>query len=292
MLLLGETLVELLEDGLAHAVVLGQGDHGGVTLADDEDVGQTGGERVTSGVLDVDNLEAARVLLQLGDHADATDVSAAGDLDQVAHLEGDSLDDLAGLEVDLDGVVRLDVGVGVSDGSAVVGGEVRDVLLADDGGADAAQLELGFLGGDSVDDVAALGVVQEAEVLVGLLDRDDVHVASRVARVAADLAVDLDELLQDDEGHLAAGERVFEAVAEQDHHGEALTELVGSVARTRGKDTAHLAEHPVLRRVNTLQVLDKTSGLQQERSDEKLTNQFSKRMKRSFYNENRNKIKL
>ena len=265
MLLLGEALVEFLEDGLAHAVVLGQGDHGGVALADDEDVGQTGGEGVAGGVLDVDDLEAARVLLQLGDHADATDVSAARDLHQVAHLEGDSLDDLAGLEVDLDGVVRLDVGVGVSDSSAVVGGEVRDALLADDGRADAAQLELGLLGGDSVDDVAALGVVQEAEVLVGLLDRDDVHVAGRVARVAADLAVDLDELLQDDERHLAAGERVFEAVAEQDHHGEALTELVGAVARARSKDAAHLAEHPVLRRVDTLQVLDKTSCLKKPR---------------------------
>lgn len=261
MLLLGETLVELLDDGLADAVVLGEGDHGSVTLANDEDVGQTGGERVTSGVLDVDNFEAARVLLQLGDDADTADVSAASDLDQVANLEGDSLDNLAGLEVELDGVVRLDVRVGVSDGSAVVRGEVRDVVLAEDGSADTAQLELGLLRADSVDDIAALGVVQETEVLVGLLDRDDVHVASRVARVAADLAVDLDELLQDDEGHLAAGERVFEAVTEQDHHGEALTEFVGSVARARSKDTAHLAEHPVLRRVNTLQVLDKTSGL-------------------------------
>lgn len=49
-----------------------------------------------------------------------------------------------------------------------------------------------------MDGESSLGVVDQTEVLPGLLDCDNVHKSGRVGRVCADLSVDLDEALHDD----------------------------------------------------------------------------------------------
>lgn len=60
-----------------------------------------------------------------------------------------------------------------------------------------------------MDGVAALGVVDEAEVLARLLEGDDVHEAGGVGGVGADLAVDLDEALHEDGPSLAVVQGVL-----------------------------------------------------------------------------------
>lgn len=199
-----------------------------------------------------------------------------------SHLELGELDDLVGGEVDLDGVVGLDEGVGEADGPAVVGHHVGDSLIPSGESLDAAELVGSLLGlnthtqsessgdaqgprrnlgfslaeadfptpttrpsnllhvdvvpsstsphlppsrkacppaasqmrpspafvsfssrclypalrvghgtgshSDAVEDEAAFGVVEEAEVLVGLVDRDHILEAAGVAHVGADPA--------------------------------------------------------------------------------------------------------
>ena len=63
-----------------------------------------------------------------------------------------------------------------------------------------------------MDGEAALGVVDEAEVLARLLDADDVHKAGWVGWVGAHFAVDFDEALHHDGFGLAGVEGVLEAV--------------------------------------------------------------------------------
>lgn len=75
---------------------------------------------------------------------------------------------------------------------------------------------LGLLLRDAVDGEAALVVVEQAEELARLLNRDDVHEASRVGRVGANLAVDLDETLGDDQSDLSSRQRILQAVAKED----------------------------------------------------------------------------
>lgn len=130
----------------------------GPHLADDEDVGEPGGEAVARAVLDVNHVEGAGVTLPVGDHADTPQVSTSGDHAEVTwwrettslkhtdvktfrqkfwqskELTGVKLDEvcnLASLQVDADRVVDLDEGVGVADGAGVVGHQVRDSLSAD-----------------------------------------------------------------------------------------------------------------------------------------------------------------
>lgn len=85
-----------------------------------------------------------------------------------------------------------------------------DAALAQLHPLDFAELVLSLLASDAVDSETALGVVDEAEVLAGLLDSDDVHEASRVGRVGADLAIDLDQALHDNGLHLATVEGVLQ----------------------------------------------------------------------------------
>ena len=75
---------------------------------------------------------------------------------------------------------------------------------------DLAQLVFGFLGLDTVDGEATLGIVDETEVLPGLFNRDDVHETSRVGVVSPDLAVDLDQALHEDGIDLATVESILQ----------------------------------------------------------------------------------
>lgn len=91
---------------------------------------------------------------------------------------------------------------------------------------DLAELVLGLLVADAVDGEAALGVVDEAEVLARLVDGDDVHEARRVRRVGAHLAIHLDKPLRHDRLALAVVERVLQPVAHKDDERHALARLV------------------------------------------------------------------
>lgn len=96
--------------------------------------------------------------------------------------------------------------------SRIVRNQEWDPALAKLNTLNLAELVLSLLSLDAVDGEATLGVVDQAEVLAGLLDADDVHEASRVGRVGADLAVDLDQTLHHDGLGLAAVQGVLETI--------------------------------------------------------------------------------
>jgi hypothetical protein len=130
-----------------------------------------------------------------------------------------------------------------------------DAAAAELHALDLSELVLGLLVLDAVHREAALGVVDEAEVLARLLDRDDVHEAGRVRDVGADLAVNLDQALHHDGLGLAVVERVLQPVADEDDQRHAVAQLVGTRRGTRGVDTRQFVEQPVRRRAEALLVL-------------------------------------
>ena len=91
-----------------------------------------------------------------------------------------------------------------------------DAALAQLHPLDLAELVLSLLASDAVDSETALDVVDEAEVLASLLDGDNIHEASRVGGVGADLAIDFDKTLHEDGLGLASVEGILEAVSEED----------------------------------------------------------------------------
>lgn len=139
--------------------------------------------------------------------------------------------------------------------SRIVRNQEWDPALAKLNSLDLAELVLGLLSLDTVDGEATLGVVDETEVLAGLLDTDDVHETSGVGRVSADLAVDLDQTLHHDGLGLTAVQGVLETVADEDDQGEAVPELVRTGGGLGSIGPGHFVQEPVRRRTEALLVL-------------------------------------
>ena len=125
-------------------------------------------------ILHVNNIETTDVLLAVNNDSRTTHVTTAGDHDDVASIKLDKVGELALLNVEANGVVDLDQGVGVTDGAAVVSDDVGDTLVANRDLADLEELVGSLLSGNTVDRETALDVVEETEVLAGLVDGNDI----------------------------------------------------------------------------------------------------------------------
>jgi len=251
---IGTAAVTLLSNGELDTLALGEGDPG-LLLSNDENVGLTGSEGVINSVLDVDDVETTIVALTVGDDANTTHVTTTGDHADHTSVETDEVDDLASGDVNLDGVVDLDGRIRITDGSRIVRNQEWDPALAKLHLLDLAELVLSLLSLDAVDCEATLGVVDKTEVLAGLLDTDNVHEASGVGGVSADLAVDLDEALHHDGLGLTAVKGVLETVADKDDQGKAVTELVRTRRGLGGIGSGHFVQEPVRGSAKALLVL-------------------------------------
>lgn len=130
-----------------------------------------------------------------------------------------------------------------------------DSALAQLHSLDFAQLVFGLLGLDSVNGEAALGVVNQTEVLASLLDADDIHETSWVGGISSDLAIDLDQALHDNSLGLAGVESILETISDEDDQGHAITELVRTSRRTRSIGTGEFVEEPMRWSAKALLVL-------------------------------------
>lgn len=163
----------------------------------------------------------------------------------------------------LDGILLLDVGMRVSDGSAVVSDDVGDLVLAHSLTLDGAELEGGLLSVNLVSLVATLGVVENSEVLTGLGNAHDVHDAEGEAGISPDFVVNLDQafLILNDLHSLLATESVVESVSQKDGQRNALAALVGASRGSSSVNTTELVQHPVGGSCHSLLVLLGSSRL-------------------------------
>ena len=128
---------------------------------------------------------------------------------------------------------------------------------------DFCQFIFGFFRGNAVDRKPSLRIVNEAEVLAGLLDRDNVHEASRVRRVGADLAVYFDKALHDDGLSFTGVESILESgtgqrrlpcpyrhprilpVTDKNNEWHTISELVGTRGWARRVGTGQFVQKPM-----------------------------------------------
>jgi len=223
-----------------------------ISTSDDENVGLTGGEGVSLLVLDSDNGERSIMLLKMLELSNTPGIVSLGDHDQSTHLELKDVGHLSGGDVDLHGVVDLDIRVRVAKGASIVGDSNGDLLGGDVNLLDAAQLVLSLLLVDTVEDETSLGVEKKTEAISGLLKLEDVHETGGVVEVSADLSVDLDATLHADLLALLSGQGVLKTLTKDDGNGKALALLVGTGGGLGGPDSAHLAHVPVTGRIEAL----------------------------------------
>jgi len=91
-----------------------------------------------------------------------------------------------------------------------------DVVLGNLDLLDSAEFVLGLLSGDTVDGESTFGVIDQSEVLVGLVNSDDVHVSGGVFDIGPDLSVDLDHAAHHNLRALFAAQSVLESVSDED----------------------------------------------------------------------------
>ena len=135
--------------------------------------------------------------------------------------------------------------MGETDGSAVVGNNVRDLVGTNALSLDSAKLETGFFGVNSDWLEAALDVVEHTEELTSLVDANNILETNWELGVTSDLVVDFDivgTLVLNDLEDFLAVKSVLESVLEENRHWDALTELVGTLGGAGSVDTTELVK--------------------------------------------------
>lgn len=72
------------------------------------------------------------------------------------------------------------------------------------------------------------------------------HEAGGIGGISAHLAVNLDQTLHDNFGHLSAVQSVLETVSQEDQQRQRLAQLVWTGRWTWGENTAQFVQHPCL----------------------------------------------
>lgn len=122
----GPAAISLLGDGKLDTLALGQTDPW-LLRANDEDVAFPSGELVVDSVLDVNNVETSVVPLTVSDDTNTTHVTTTSSHGDDTSVEADEVGDLASRQVNLDGVVNLDRGIGVTDPKNIVSASRPDL---------------------------------------------------------------------------------------------------------------------------------------------------------------------
>ena len=114
------------------------------------------------------------MLLTVYDKAYTTHVTTAGDHSQVSGIEFYDSGDLTLCEVEPDGVVHFDSGIGVTNCTSIMSDNVGNAPIAKSNPLHLEELVYSLLRGDPVDNKSALYVVKQAEVLARLLDGENI----------------------------------------------------------------------------------------------------------------------
>lgn len=157
----------------------------------------------------------------------------------------------------------FDIGVRISESSAVVGNNVGNLVGTHSLSSDTAELELGFFGVDLVSLKSTFHVVKDSEELASSFNGDDVHDSKRESGFSSDLAINLDQtfLVFNNLHCLLTGESVSQSVSEENGQGDALSSLVGSGGGSCGVNSSEFVQHPVGRSSDSLLVLLRSSCL-------------------------------
>jgi len=244
----------LFERSQANTLFLGERDPRVLSLSNHENVSDSGSERVSSSISDVDDIETSNVSISVDYNSDSSDVVTGGDHAQVASLELNSVNDLTSGDVELNSIVDVDFRVGESESSTIVGNNVRDLVRTNSLLSDLAELVFSFFGADVSEDESALNVIKNSVKFSSLLDADDIHKTSRESGVSSDLAIDSDVsfLVIDNHSDFSSSKSVFKTVLENDCKWKTFSVFVGTLGGFCCEDAAQFVEHPALGSVDSL----------------------------------------
>jgi hypothetical protein len=134
--------LSLLQNGQGESLILGQSDERLLASTNDEDIGLPGSEGLSISILNVDNIVASNVPLNVGDLSHSADVVASSREAGVTGIVLDPLNNFVVHEIVLESVAFLNFGVREPNCPGIVGHDVGDHVGADTLALDLEQLEL------------------------------------------------------------------------------------------------------------------------------------------------------
>ena len=134
----------------------------------------------------------------------------------------------------------------VAKSSGVIGHNVWDLVGTDFLSLDFAELKFGFFGLQGLEDELALGVVEDSEVLAGLLDGDDVHYSSWEGGVSSNFPIDFYAafLIFHNHRDFSIIEGIFKTIPQNHCQGNRLSQFVGTGSGSGSPDSSSFGKHP------------------------------------------------
>ena len=163
----------------------------------------------------MNNIKTTQMSLNMKNCCNSADVVSTCNVGKVAGFVPEPLKDGIFLEVVFESITLVDFGVGVSDGSSVMGYDVGDLVGSNSLALDLQQFDLGLCLLDLDEGESSLNIVEHPVVLVGLNDGEDVHDTNGEFGVPPDFIINFNagfSVLQD-EGDLTVGECQLEVVS-------------------------------------------------------------------------------
>jgi len=196
----------------------------------------------------MDNIEASDVSISVDNNSNSSDVVTRSDHTKVSSLEFDGISNLSSGDIQLNGIRDRDLWVGESDGTTIMGDNIRDLVGANSLLDDLAELVLGFFSLDASKNESSLNIIQNSVEFSSLLNGDDIHKSSRESRVSSDFAIDsnVSFLIIDDQSDFSSSQGVFKTVFQNDGEGKGFSVFMGTLGRFCGEDTTKFVKHPTL----------------------------------------------
>ena len=167
------------------------------------------------GILDVDDIVASQMVLDVDDLSDSADVVTSSDVGKMSGLVFVPFNNGVLFKIEFHGISLVDFRVGETDGSGVVGNDIGNFVGSNSLGFDLEKFEFGFSFFDLGEGESSLDVVEKTIALVGLGDGDDVHNTDGELDVPSELIINLDAgfLVLDDEVCFSAIEGELEVIS-------------------------------------------------------------------------------
>jgi len=218
--------VALLSDRELDALALRQRNPRLVAITNDKNISDTRREGTIKRVLHMNDIEATNVLLTVHNYTSTTHVTSASNRHEITGVEVNEVSNLVLHKIELDCVVRLDGRVRIADCATIMGDNIRHALVAESDFANLAKLVYSLLRSNAMDGKTTLDIVQETEILARAFNRNNIHETGWVGVVSADLAINFNQALMGDFGHLAVVEGILKTVTEEDCEGKGFAEFV------------------------------------------------------------------
>jgi hypothetical protein len=249
------SFLTLLNNGLPYSTSLGKSDLRLISRSNGEHVNKTGAESVSLGILNGSNGERSLVLLNVHELPNTPSVVTLGDEYHGSKIKLDNVTHLSSSNVYLDGIVCLDIGVRIANGTSIMCHSNRNLVVGGKGLDNLAELVGSLLFGNTVKNKTSLHVKKETEEISRLLKLNHIHETSGEVVVGTNLSVHLDTSLHANLHTLLVGKSVLEAITQDNGKGDTLALLVRTSRGLGGPYSSHLSESPMLGSIETLKVL-------------------------------------